>query len=92
MKVSLFRIGPVVMLVPVIVWATGWYHHRGPFDAGWYVIWPMYFFILLTVFWHAALLVFGKHRLTYLIYAIFHLPAFYYIWGWSMICATHFPL
>ncbi len=90
----LFRIGPILMLVPVFLWALGWDLLGPPGENhSWFIVWPMFAFVGFAALWHIVLIVREtKHRKAYLAYAILHAPAFYVIWGIAMVLATHFPL
>jgi hypothetical protein len=89
---TLFRVGPIVMLIPTLLWATAWNLLLHDENQSWYIVWPLIGFIGIAVIWHVALLVIEKNRLAYLGYALVHLPAFFVIYVFSIIFATHFPI
>jgi hypothetical protein len=89
----LFRVGPVLLLVPLILWAAAWYNVLQEENQGWYIWWPMTGFLYLAALWHIALVVSQKgHRFAYLAYAVIHMPIFWLIYVVAAIYATHFPL
>jgi hypothetical protein len=90
---KLFRIGPVLMLVPLMLWTTAWNITLQCENQDWYIVWPMVGFLGLAALWPIALVVFEKgHRYAYLAYAVVHVPIFYMIYVVAIIYATHFPL
>jgi hypothetical protein len=89
---KLFRVGPVLMLVPTLLWAIAWYLILNGEDESWYIRWPLVGFLALVLVWHVALLIFEKRRLAYLAYALAHIPVFLVTYEFSLIFATHFPL
>jgi len=92
---KLFHIGPVLMLVPLVVWAVGWNValRRTSDNDDWYIMWPMWAFLALTVLWHAALVAAEKERRSrYLIYAIVFLPTFFLLWLLAAFVATRITL
>jgi hypothetical protein len=89
---TLFRVGPVLMLIPTVLWATAWNLLLHDKKQSWYIVWPLVGFLGIAVIWHVALLVLEKDRLAYLGYALVHLPAFWVVYVFAIILATHFPL
>lgn len=91
---KLFRIGPILMLVPVYVWAWGWNIGKGPHTENhdWYIVWPMYVFIAIAGIWHLALIFSQQERRMYVAYAVLHMPVFYIAWAIAVIIAERFPL
>jgi hypothetical protein len=76
----LFRIGPVLLLVPLLLWAWVW-SAIVPDEATkaqqWYIIPPMIALLILAALWHIALVVVEKGwRFPYLFYAIAHMTLF----------------
>jgi hypothetical protein len=89
---KLFRIGSVLMFVPILLWAAAWNYALDEENQSWYIMWPMFGFIGLAGLWHIALLIAEKERIAYFIYAVIHMPIFYGIWVVALILATRFPL
>jgi hypothetical protein len=87
-----FRIGPVLMVVPTLAWATVWYLALQGENDSWYIVWPLIGFFAAVIIWHIALLILEKNRFAYIAYAIVFMPAFYILYGLALIFATHFPL
>jgi hypothetical protein len=88
----LFRLGPVVLLPFVILWAAACNRIGMGESYEWWRGYPMYAAIALAALWHLALLVLEKHRLDYLMNAIAHFPIFLLVAFTSYIHATRAPL
>jgi hypothetical protein len=89
----LFRIGPILMLIPVLLWTTIWglvsYHHD-PGILSVLIILPFFLFLLIAAFWHVALILFEEgRRLAYLAYAILFMPALFVISLLAGMAATN---
>jgi hypothetical protein len=80
------------MLIPTIAWASAWNWVLREENQSWYIVWPLVGFLAIVVIWHVALLIFEKHRLAYLAYAVTFIPAFWSLYVLGIIYATHFPL
>src|SRR5690349_17864518 len=89
---TLFRVGPVLMLVPVVLWAAAWNLSLSGENQGWYIVQPMNGLLITAALWHLALIALDKNRLLYLAYAVAFLPVFYLVWNVALALATHFPL
>jgi hypothetical protein len=89
---KLFRVGPVLMLVPTLLWATAWYLILHDENDSWYIVWPLVGSLAIVLVWHVALIIFEKNRLAYLAYAMAHIPVFLVTYELALIFATHFPL
>ena len=93
---NLFQIGPVLLLVPLLLWTLAWTNiltGEANDDKKWYIVPPMRDLVVLAILWHIALVVAEKgRRVLYLVYAILHIPAFYVVWVIALVFATHFPL
>jgi hypothetical protein len=89
---KVFRIGPVFVIGPLLLWAMGWNLALHEENQDWYIVWPMLGLLCIVVLWHVALLIAEKNRLAYAVYALLHIPAFYGIWVIARIYATRFPL
>jgi hypothetical protein len=89
---KVFRIGPVLMLVPTISWATAWYLILRDENDSWYIVWPLIAFLIIALVWHVALLIFEQKRLAYFAYALVHVPVFLVTYELALIFGTHFPL
>jgi hypothetical protein len=92
----LFRIGPILLLAPLVLWAWVWTNilTGEATDAELrYIVPPIRGFLFLAVLWHVSLVVVEKgRRIPYLVYAILHMPAFYFVYLFALIFATHFPV
>ncbi|MCP4619855.1 MAG: hypothetical protein GY844_25895 [Bradyrhizobium sp.] len=88
----LFRVGPVLMLVPTILWAAGWNWTLQGENDSWYIIGPLIGFLIIVLVWHLALLLVEKNRFAYFGYALVHLPLFWVTYEFAMMFATRFPL
>jgi hypothetical protein len=89
---TLFRVGPVVLLVPTLLWATAWNLLLHDENDSWYIVWPLIGFLAIVLAWHVALLIFEKNRRAYLAYALVHVPVFCVAYEFALIFATRFPL
>ena len=90
---ALFRIGPILMLIPMLLWAGGWALALHEENQSWYINGPFGGFIITAALWHIALIVHERgHRLAYLVYAILNMPALCLVSIPLDIAATHFPL
>jgi hypothetical protein len=89
----LFRLGPIVLLVPLALWGWAWTNIVNGEDQSWYIVWPIVGVLILAALWHAALIAVEKRRrIPYLLYAIVHMPVFYVAANIALIIATRFPL
>ena len=89
---KLFRVGPVVMLLPILLWATAWHLMLLGENQSWYIIAPLIGLLVVGLAWHIALLIFEKNRLLYSVYALVHVPVLLVAYEAAMIFATRFPL
>jgi hypothetical protein len=88
----LIRIGPLVMWGPTLLWGLAWFFISKEENPSWYIVCPMFGFLAITALWHIGLVIFEKRRLTFLAYAILHLPLFCFGWLSALVWATRAPL
>ncbi len=92
LKRKIFRLGPVVLIPFLALWAIVSFRSHSGEDLSWYYTYPAYGFVLLTAVWHVALIARETPRLFYLMYGIIHLPVFS-IWSFmALVYATRSPL
>ena len=90
---TLFRVGPILTLAPLLLWAAVWNFALHEENQAWYIVWPIIALLGLTAIWHVALIIFEKgYRLPYLAYALVHMPIFWVVYVIALIYATRFPL
>lgn len=88
-----FRLGPALFLIPaMLIWATICLMLTKQEGDSWWRTYPIMGALALAVVWHAALILTEKRRLTYVVYAVLHLPMFYALYVFAMILATRSPL
>jgi hypothetical protein len=79
-----------------VVWTLAWFATlttEASDEQKWYIIRPMEGLLYSAALWHIALVVVEKgRRIPYLVYAILHMPAFYFVWIWAEVIATRFPV
>jgi hypothetical protein len=88
----MFRLGPVVLLPLIILWAQACFRVGSSEAYDWWRTYPIYAAVAVAVLWHTALLMVDKDRFHYLMYAIAHLPIFVFAAFISLIYATRAPL
>lgn len=89
----IFRTGPILLLVPLVLWAWAWTNILSGEYQSWYITWPVRGLVISAALWHVMLVIVEQgRRVPYLIYAILHLPIFYLAANIALIFATHFPL
>lgn len=76
----------------MLLWATACLIVTTDEGYEWWRIYPIKGALALAAIWHAALILFEKHRLAYAVYALFDVPAFYAVYWFAMILAIRFPL
>jgi hypothetical protein len=90
---NIFRTGPVLLLVPLALWAWAWTNILNGEDQSWYIVWPIIGLFISAALWHVALVIVEKgRRVLYLAYAVVHMPVFYFLAFIALVFATHFPL
>lgn len=89
---KIYRIGPILLILPVAVWALAWFFALSEENQAWYIVWPLEGLLGLAIIWHVALLVTESARVAYFVYALFHLPVFCGIFFLALVLATRFPL
>jgi hypothetical protein len=89
---KLFRLGPVLLVPPTVIWAVACNGIGSEEANDWWRIYPFIGAFALAALWHLALVIRETERLRYTGYAIWHLPLFFITAEISMIYATRFPL
>jgi hypothetical protein len=84
----LFRVGPVILVPPMIIWAVACNGIDSEEAGDWWRIYPFVGTFALAALWHVALVILDKERLRYVGYAICHLPLLYVAAAISMIYAV----
>jgi hypothetical protein len=83
----LFRLGPAILVPPMVVWAAicSGIDSRG---EEWWRVYPFFGTFALGVLWHLALAILEKERAHYVGYALCHLPLLCLAAAISMIAAV----
>jgi hypothetical protein len=90
----IFRTGPALLIPAVYLWAVvsnllcDW----SECNDLWRTL-PLHVALAAVIVWHATLIVVERDRTTFdWLYAIIHIPTFYYFWMIAIAIAIKFPL
>jgi hypothetical protein len=89
---TIFRIGPVLVLIPTIAWAEVWHVVLRDESENWLILGPPVGLLAIVVMWHVALLIIEQDKLAYFAYAIAFIPTFLTALIFATMFAVSFPV
>jgi hypothetical protein len=92
MLTKVFRIGPVLLLPIVYLWGKVCNQIGSDEAYDWWRVYPFAVMLVVALIWHLALIVVGKDKLDYSMYALGHFPIFLLVSFLSYLHATRAPL
>jgi hypothetical protein len=92
MLTKVFRIGPVLLLPPMISWAAVCFNIGSSEAYDWWRSYPIFGAVVIAALWHLFLIGMERNRFDYMAYALVHLPVFIYVAFISGVYATRAPL
>jgi|SRR5688500_11867157 hypothetical protein len=85
---KVLRLGPALLLPIVYIWADTCYRIGSGEARDWWRVYPFAAVMVVAVLWHLALIVVGKDKLYYAMYALWHVPVFLFAIFFACMYAT----